>query len=367
MNHSVILLITLLFFILNGSAQDVGGKTLVSQPRTTSTNIGNCDITVSYHSPSVNGRKVFGGIVPFDFVVDGKEYPWRAGANQRTTIEFSHDVEIEGKKLSAGSYGFVALVSEKEWTLIFSSGKSWGAFNYEKTNDVLRIEATPQKSSFQEWLSYEFTNPGPESVDIQLKWEEIAIKFSVVTDAIANKIFDLRNLEEKTAADYQSLAIRTLEKSPDQKEKALDYLEFSKTKIEEYEEEAYKKAYTFNYKVLKGELLIEMGKKKEGQGIILEALENAEGFSIYYYALNKLLVKGKSKEALRLLEDQIKKDPKNRANYFALGEYYLKLKDQEQATESFKKAYELAKGTRGENYAKYLYHQNRLILESGLE
>ena len=56
------------------SAQDVGGKTLISQSRTTAANIGKCDIEIKYHSPSVNNRKIFGGIVPFDFVVDGKEF-----------------------------------------------------------------------------------------------------------------------------------------------------------------------------------------------------------------------------------------------------------------------------------------------------
>ncbi|MEO0553189.1 MAG: DUF2911 domain-containing protein [Bacteroidota bacterium] len=76
-------------------AQDVGGNTRVSQSRTTMANIGQCDITIKYHSPSVKGRKIFGGIITFNFVVDGVEYPWRTGLNERTTISFSHDVEIE--------------------------------------------------------------------------------------------------------------------------------------------------------------------------------------------------------------------------------------------------------------------------------
>ena len=113
-------------------AQDVGGKTLISQSRKTVANIGKCDIAITYHSPSVNGRKIFGGIVPYDFVVDGVEYPWSAGSNQRTIFDFSHDITIDGYPLSAGSYGFIILVSEKEWTLIFSKGKSWGAFNYDQ-------------------------------------------------------------------------------------------------------------------------------------------------------------------------------------------------------------------------------------------
>ena len=360
---------TLLSALLLGLAtsllfgQDVGGKTRVSQSRTTTANIGKCEMTISYHSPQVKGRKIFGGIVPYDFVVDAKEYPWRAGSNQRTTIDFSHPVEIEGQKLDSGSYGFVVLVSEKEWTLIFSSGKSWGAFGYDKANDVLRVPVKTQNVPFQEWLSYDFINPTSESVDIQLRWEETAVSFTVATNALDNILSDLEGTEEKTAANYQSLSIRTLEKYPERKEEALSYLEMSLPKIEEYENEAYRKAYLFNYKVLKGELLISMGNKKEGKKLIAEAMKEASGFNTYYYALNKLLVQDEQEEALKLLEEQIERDPTNRANFLALGEYYLKVGNQEKATEGFKQAYELSLGSLGENYARYLYLQNKLVLE----
>ncbi len=352
-------------FVWSATAQDVGGKTLVSQSRTTKANIGKCDISISYHSPSVNGRKIFGGIVPFNFVVDGTEYPWRAGSNQRTTIDFSHDVVIEGHKLAAGSYGFLVLVNEDEWTLIFSSGKSWGAFNYDKTNDVLRVPIKTQKTDFQEWLSYEFTNPKTESVDIQLRWERTAVTFNVETNALDNILVDLENKEDKTAATYQELAIRTLEKDPTDFNKSLEFLEISKGKIDDYEEEYNKKAYTFNYKVLKGELLVNMGKKDKGNQLIKEALDNAEGFNIYYYALNKLMVKGDKDGAFTILNNALKKYPDNHANHLAFGEYYLKMGDQQKATEHFKKAYEITsqKNSRSQNYARYMYLQNKLVLE----
>ena len=362
--NQTLVLATAILFSYASLAQDVGGKTLVSQSRTTTANIGKCEMTIDYHSPSVKGRKIFGGIVPFDFVIDGVEYPWRAGSNQRTTIDFSHPVQIEGQKLDSGSYGFLVLVSEKEWTLIFSSGKTWGAFNYDQTNDVLRIPVETQKVPFQEWLSYEFRNPTSESVEIQLRWEETAVSFKVSTNALDNLLSDLEAMEEKTASNYQSLAMRTLEKYPDKKEEALEFLEMSFSKIKDYENEAYRKAYLFNYQVLKGELLVSMGNKKEGEALIAKALNEASGFNTYYYALNKLLVKGEEKKALDLLKGQVKRDPENRANHFALGEFYLKIGDQKRATESFKTAYELAKGSIGENYARYLYFQNKLVLEN---
>lgn len=361
---------TLPIFILIGifisvqiQGQDVGGKTLVSQSRTTTANIGKCDITIKYHSPSVNGRKIFGGIVPFDFEVDGKEYPWRAGSNQRTTIEFSHPVKIEGQDLPAGEYGFLVLVNEREWTLIFSSGKSWGAFNYDPANDVLRVPVKVKKMPFQEWLSYDFIDPGSESVAVQLRWEKSAVSFNVSSNALTNILSSLEAKEDKTAADFQEWSMRTLEADPEAKEEALDLLEQSYELIDNYEREVLKKAYAFNYKILKGELLKDMGKSAEGEQLIAEALEVASGFNTYYYALNKVLVKGKSEEAYEILQQQTSRDPKNHANFLALGEFHLKQGNQKEATESFQKAYELAKGTRSENYTRYLYLQNKLVLE----
>ncbi|MEO9483022.1 MAG: DUF2911 domain-containing protein [Ekhidna sp.] len=346
-------------------SQDVGGKTLVSQSRSTTANIGNCDITIKYHSPSVNGRKIFGGIVPFDFVVEGVEYPWRAGSNQRTTIEFSRQVEIEGQKLDSGTYGFLVLVSEKEWTLIFSSGKSWGAFNYDKANDVLRVPVKVQRAPFQEWLSYEFANPGTETVDVLLRWEQTSVSFQVKTNALDNVLADLQKKEDKGTADYQELFIRTLEKDAGNKVEAMEYLEQSFAKLPAIENEYLRDAYSFNYKVLKSEMLLAEGKKKEADKMMKEALANASGFNIYYYALNTYAEKGDKEGAFKILKKQVKAQPDNFQNHFAFGEYYLKEGNQEKATEHFKKAYDMTveQESNWANYARYLYLQNKLVLE----
>ena len=63
--------------------------------------IGITDVTIHYDRPHVKGRegKIWGQLVPAGFTDQGfgntKEAPWRAGANESTTIEFSTDVSIE--------------------------------------------------------------------------------------------------------------------------------------------------------------------------------------------------------------------------------------------------------------------------------
>lgn len=366
MNKTLIKLVALSLLIpVYSFAQDVGGKTLVSQSRTTIANIGKCEITIKYHSPSVSGRKIFGGIVPYDFVVDGVEYPWRAGSNQRTTIEFSHDVTINGLALSAGSYGFLALVNEQEWTLIFSSGKSWGAFNYDPANDVLRVPVKTQNKSYQEWLSYDFVNPGQEDIDVQLRWENTAVVFNVKTNALQNTLSDLNKKEAKNCGDYQQMAIRILEVDASQTDQALEYLQQSYQLIDSIENEGHQQYYRFAHNILKGELLLSLGQKKEGQDLIDKAMNQGEGFNIYYYALRKYTVEGNKDQALKILQQGVKMYPMNFQNHFAFGEYYLKEGNQQLATEHFKKAYQLAQEQGAWiNYARYLYLQNKLALES---
>src|ERR1043166_3245399 len=70
----------------------------VSQAAEVKQRIALTDITINYHRPLVNGRKIWGGLVPYGKV-------WRAGANENTTIEFSDPVSIEGQPLPKGLYG----------------------------------------------------------------------------------------------------------------------------------------------------------------------------------------------------------------------------------------------------------------------
>ena len=100
--------------------------------------IKDATITIKYGSPSVNGREIWGGLVPFDKI-------WRAGANEATTFETNKDLTIEGSKLPAGTYSFFVIPSEKECVIIFNKEtKLWGTGKYNEKEDQLRIKVKPQ-------------------------------------------------------------------------------------------------------------------------------------------------------------------------------------------------------------------------------
>lgn len=135
--------------------------------------VGLTDVKISYGRPGVKGRTIWGKLVPYDAV-------WRAGANEATKITFSSDVVIEGKKLKKGSYSFFTIPGKKEWTIIFNKvADQWGAFEYNESQDALRIKVKPEKGNWQEWLAYTISKVTDTSAIIRLEWEKLRVPFKV--------------------------------------------------------------------------------------------------------------------------------------------------------------------------------------------
>ncbi|HEY1872590.1 MAG TPA: DUF2911 domain-containing protein, partial [Chitinophagaceae bacterium] len=162
--------------------------------------IGLTDITIHYDRPGVKGRdgKIWGELIPVGFTDPGfgssKSAPWRAGANENTTIEFSNDVKIEGQSLPAGKYGFFVAYDPNECTLIFSkNSSSWGHFFYDEKEDALRVKVKPQSLDRSiEWLKYEFTNQTENTATVALEWEKLMIPFKIETDYAKDQVASFR-------------------------------------------------------------------------------------------------------------------------------------------------------------------------------
>src|SRR5437016_8812989 len=148
----------------------------VSQAAEVKQRIALTDIKITYHRPLVNGRKIWGALVPYGKV-------WRAGANENTIIEFSDPVSIEGQPLAKGIYGLHMVPGENEWTIIFSkNSSSWGSFSYDKAEDALRVTVKPQASEFHDAMTYDFDDLKPNSTVVTLRWDKVAVPFKVEAD-----------------------------------------------------------------------------------------------------------------------------------------------------------------------------------------
>ena len=149
-------------------------------------------VTIDYNSPDVTSPqgqdrkgKIWGQLIPYGMTPSGfglnQPAPWRAGANENTTIEFSHDVLVQGQSIAAGKYGLHILVEQTgPWTLIFSKNNgAWGSYFYKESEDALRVTATPEKNEYNEWLTYDFIDRQNTSTTVAMKWEEISLPFKI--------------------------------------------------------------------------------------------------------------------------------------------------------------------------------------------
>jgi hypothetical protein len=129
-----------------------------------SINQNGIEIEVEYCSPSMKGRKIFGELVPFDKV-------WRTGANEATTIEFSKDVFIDGKRLAGGKYSLWTVPNPESWEIIFNSETGQWGTNYSEETDVLKISAKPSNlGTAVEQLNISFA--GTDSlINMNIAWE----------------------------------------------------------------------------------------------------------------------------------------------------------------------------------------------------
>jgi hypothetical protein len=265
-----------------------------SQRAEVSQRIGITDITINYHRPLVNDRKVWGNLVPYGQV-------WRAGANENTTITFSDPVQIEGKPLDNGTYGLHMIPNADEWTIIFSKAStSWGAFTYDEKEDALRVTVKPQSTDMHNALTYDFDQLKPDSAVVELEWEKLAVPFKVSVDVHdvveASLKKQLRNLSQYTWMSWDEAANYFLT----EKIALDDALTYANKSIEN--EDRYDNEDT------KAKVLTALNRKDEAAVAQKKALDLASPLQIHIYA-RQLQAQKRSEEAFAIFRENAKKHP----------------------------------------------------------
>ncbi len=274
--------------------------------------VGLTDITIEYSRPGVKGRegKIWGQLVPFGFNDLGfgtsKAAPWRAGANECTTISFSKDVSIEGKNLPAGRYGFFIATGKEESILIFSKNNTaWGSFFYNPSEDVLRVTIKQQAMDKSvEFLQYVFLNQTVNSAIISLQWEKWMFPFKVETDIIKDQLVYFR-MELQNDKGFSSRAFA----------QAANWCADNNTNLEEalqWAENAISGNFigekNFRTLSVKARILNLMGKADEAAAIMNEAALIGNMNEVHGYA-RQLLAGKKIQEASGFFKANYKKYP----------------------------------------------------------
>ncbi|QIP12441.1 DUF2911 domain-containing protein [Spirosoma aureum] len=314
-------------------------KALVSE------RIGITDVTVNYNRPAVKGRedKIWGQLVHYGFkdlaFGTSKEAPWRAGANENTTISFSTDVAIEGKPLAAGTYGLMMAVQENDVTVIFSkNASSWGSYFYDPKEDVLRVTVKPAKNQpLVERLKFEFADETDSSAVVSLLWEKWVIPFKVSVNLVQTQLASLRNelRSEKgfRAEAYQQAAAYCADHNTNLDE-ALRWADYSIAG-------QFVGEKNFNTLRTKARLLTMLNRGAEADELMKEALPLASMQESYQYG-RQLIGQKKAKEALELFQGLAKKYPNVFMTNMGLMRGYSAAGDYKQATDWGKKALALA-------------------------
>jgi hypothetical protein len=135
---------------------------------------GSTYIKVTYGKPFKRGRKVFGGFVPFGRV-------WRTGANEATEVTFTRDIYFGPKFVKAGTYSLFTIPSENEWIIILNKKLGqFGAFEYDRKMDLLRIKVPVKKAPEKEDFTIEFRrNSGDDAVNMVLWWDTTQVAVPV--------------------------------------------------------------------------------------------------------------------------------------------------------------------------------------------
>ena len=284
-----------------------------SQKATLEQTIGLAEVRVTYSRPKVNDREIWGGIVPYDQV-------WRVGANENTVIEFSHDVEIEGQPLAAGTYGLHAIPGQKEWTVIFSNNStSWGSFSYSEAEDALRVKVKPRENPHHELLTLDLVDQSNEGATLAINWASLQVPVQIAIDnhgiVLANIRNELRSSPGFSWVGWNQAANFSFQNNINHEE-ALGWVNQS-IQIEE----------RFENLLVKSQLLGQMDRKEEAEAAMANALQAATPLNLHNYA-RQLIAQGEPKKAMEIFKMNSEKNPDAwfidigmARGYSALGEY----------------------------------------------
>lgn len=317
---------------------------VITTPRTPSPaakvqqTIGLSTVTVKYSRPSVKEREIWGKLVPYGLNKEGfgngNPSPWRAGANENTTIEFSHDAKVEGKSVPAGTYGLFFIVNEnnKGELILSKDHESWGNFWYEPAHDQLRAPITMRDAPHTEMLTYDFINVTKNTGELVLSWEKkqfpVTIEFAVDEIVMANAAEELKGMVGFTPQGYQSAA---------------NYALNNKINMEEglvWIDKAIAQNKNFTNLNIKAGLLKELGKTTEAETIAKESITIANENELNNYGY-QLLGQENYDKAIEIFTMNAKRNPKSANCFDSLGEGYALKGDKTNAVKNFKKALDL--------------------------
>lgn len=297
--------------------------------------IGISTVTVNYSRPSVKGREVWGNLVPYGWNAqgfgNGNEAPWRAGANENTTIKFSHDAKVEGQPVPAGVYGLFFIINKDNTgeVILSKDSRSWGSFWYNAKQDQLKAKIQLRDIPNTELLTYDFINTTKNSADMVLNWEKkqfpVKIEFAVDDIVMANAAEELKGPTGFNWQGYTSAANYALQNKVNY-EQGLKWID-----------QAIAQNKNFATLSVKSGILKATGNVTEAEKLMNEAIAIATENELNLYGY-QLLNQGEQNKAIEIFKLNTQRHPQSANAWDSLGEGYAITGDKKNAIANFKKS-----------------------------
>lgn len=330
----------LVAFAISQSIAQVTTPRTPSPAAVASQTIGISTVTVKYSRPAVKGREVWGKLVPYGWNVQafgaGNSAPWRAGANENTTITLTHPAKIQGTDVPAGTYALFFVINQDNSgeVVLSKNSRSWGSFFYNQAEDQMKAKIQIRDLPYAvELLSYDFINLTKNSGELVLNWEKkqfpVKIEFAVDEIVMANAKEELRSTTGFNIQGPISAARYSLNNNIDL-EQGLKWIDQAITQA----------PTNFNALQVKSGILTKMGKAADADKMMKDALAAASEADINTYGY-QLLGNGQNDKAIEIFVTNTQRFPKSPNAWDSLGEGYATKGDKDNAIKSFKKSLSL--------------------------
>jgi hypothetical protein len=148
----------------------VSPTTIVASPRdSVKVLLAGKTLTVNYGRPSARGRKIIGGVVPYNQI-------WRTGANEATTLSSEADLLIGGTVIPRGTYSLYTIPSKTSWQLVVNKEVGQSGLVYHPRLDLARVRL--QKTGLKDYIerfTISIERVSLNSGVLRLAWEKTAL------------------------------------------------------------------------------------------------------------------------------------------------------------------------------------------------
>lgn len=245
------------------SAQSVPDLPVASPKARVEQQVGVTTFSLDYSSPAVNGRQIWGGLVPYGQV-------WRTGANASTKLHASREFTFGGQTVPAGSYSLFTIPEKAGWTVILNSDVDASSGSYDAKKDVARATVKPETlPASRERLAFIFSDTTDDRTHLDIEWEKLRVRVPLQVKTEAHVAENIQRAVDEAWRPHFASARHLLESGGD-----LDRaLEFVNTSISI-------KPTWWNHWV-KAEILGKKGRKADAMKVAQQAQTLGKGDGAY--------------------------------------------------------------------------------------